>query len=209
MSKAEQEHLDTMNARKDAEVSMNKYDAKAFRNANSKTDKLKSKYDKAEHKFNKAIENGASERKQARLRDAMNKREAKMNRSKMNAENIRKYGSVRAAGMRASKGIGRGAASFVNAGSRVKDTGAFVRGRFSDVGYSLHTKGVAGTVKHGASVIGNKTVGRGVRTVKKGAGAVRDGYSASRRAQEATERRRLANARRQRTYSNRNEKYLV
>lgn len=209
MSKAEQEHLDTKNARKDAEASMNKYDAKAFRKANSKTDKLKSKYDKAEHKLNKAIENGASEHKQARLLDAMGKREEKMNRSKTNADNIRKYGSVKAAGMRVSKGIGRGAASFANAGSKVRDTGAFVRGRFSDVGHSLHTRGVAGTVKHGASVIGNKTVGRGVRAVKKGAGAVRDEYSASRRAQQTSERRRLANERRQRTYSNKNEKYPV
>lgn len=209
MSKAEKERLDTMNARKDAEASMNKYDAKAFRNANSKTDKLKSKYDKAEHKLNKALENGASERKQARLFDAMGKREEKMNRSKMNAENIRKYGSVRAAGMRVSKGIGRGAASFANAGSRIKDTGAFVRGRFSDVEYSLHTRGVGGTVKHGASVVGNKTVGRGMRAVKKGAGSVRDEYSASRRAQQTSERSRLANEHRRRTYINRNERYLV
>ena len=94
LSKSEKDELDTANKRKDNMRTMNKYDQKAYEGATKREDKKKLKAGKAEHKLNVAKENGASEKKIARLQKAYETKSKRAENAKNNAEDIHKYGKV-------------------------------------------------------------------------------------------------------------------
>lgn len=140
LSDAEKRDVENAKNRANASVGMNKFDKKAFDGANARADKQQAKFDKANHKLEKAMANGASASKLARLEKAQGKRKERLDGAKLKASDIAKYGKVGSMKRNAQANLAKGKAGLTKGASVASSTAKKAGGRIKSGAISTYKK---------------------------------------------------------------------